>query len=129
MYRMGGGYIQISILKSQCYFYKNIFLRWQNFIKFLFVFFFVFQLTKLRLALDSETAMHSNLAASVRNGNNDNSSTQATTNATGGGDNASIQYGNKSNILGKSEERIQALSVIMLYLCTGLQHAQGVAMH
>lgn len=104
-------------------------MSWQNFIKF-FVFFFFFQLTKLRLALDSETAMHSNLAASVRNGNNDNSSTQTTTNTTGGGgDNASIQYGNKSNILGKSEERIQALSVIMLYLCTGLQHAQGVAMH
>lgn len=25
----------------------------------------------------------------------------------------------------KSEERVQALSIIMLYLCTGLQHAQG----
>ncbi|XP_062139482.1 PDZ domain-containing protein 8 [Drosophila sulfurigaster albostrigata] len=26
----------------------------------------------------------------------------------------------------QSEERVQALSIIMLYLCTGLQHAQGV---
>ncbi|TDG42966.1 hypothetical protein AWZ03_010616 [Drosophila navojoa] len=28
----------------------------------------------------------------------------------------------------KSEERVQALSIIMLYLCTGLQHAQGSVM-
>lgn len=28
----------------------------------------------------------------------------------------------------RSEERVQALSIIMLYLCTGLQHAQGSAM-
>lgn len=28
----------------------------------------------------------------------------------------------------KSEERVQALSIIMLYLCTGLQHAQGIVM-
>lgn len=30
-------------------------------------------------------------------------------------------------LAGQSEERVQALSVIMLHLCTGLQHAQGVA--
>lgn len=28
--------------------------------------------------------------------------------------------------LHKSEERLQALSVIMLYLCTGLQSIQGI---
>ncbi|XP_030379612.1 PDZ domain-containing protein 8 [Scaptodrosophila lebanonensis] len=28
----------------------------------------------------------------------------------------------------KSEERVHALSIIMLYLCTGLQHAQGVVL-
>uniref|UniRef100_A0A1I8NH04 PDZ domain-containing protein 8 n=1 Tax=Musca domestica TaxID=7370 RepID=A0A1I8NH04_MUSDO len=77
-------------------------------------------LTKLRMALDSETAIHSNLAANIKNTNND-----APTNASTA--EGSMQN-NKSNILGKSEERIQALSVIMLYLCTGLQHAQGVAM-
>ncbi|XP_013118912.1 PDZ domain-containing protein 8 [Stomoxys calcitrans] len=83
-------------------------------------------LTKLRLALDSETAIHSNLAASIKNGNNENINT--TTTPSGDGINTQHQHNNKSNILGKSEERIQALSVIMLYLCTGLQHAQGVAM-
>lgn len=30
-------------------------------------------------------------------------------------------------LIGQSEERVQALSVIMLHLCTGLQYAQGVA--
>lgn len=30
-------------------------------------------------------------------------------------------------LVGQSEERVQALSVIMLHLCTGLQFAQGVA--
>lgn len=30
-------------------------------------------------------------------------------------------------LIGQSEERVQALSVIMLHLCTGLQFAQGVA--
>lgn len=33
----------------------------------------------------------------------------------------------KAFLLGQSEERVQALSVIMLYLCTGLQYAQGIA--
>ncbi|XP_061394825.1 PDZ domain-containing protein 8-like, partial [Musca vetustissima] len=76
-------------------------------------------LTKLRMALDSETAIHSTLAATIKTTNNDATNTTTAE--------SSIQN-NKSNILGKSEERIQALSVIMLYLCTGLQHAQGVAM-
>lgn len=73
------------------------------------------------MALDSETAIHSNLAASMKNGSSE--LLAATDNTT-----QQQQTANKSNILGKSEERIQALSVTMLYLCTGLQHAQGVAM-
>ncbi|XP_023298592.2 PDZ domain-containing protein 8 [Lucilia cuprina] len=73
-------------------------------------------LSKLRLALDSETAIHSNLTASMKNGSTELLSTT---------ENPATQH---PNILGKSEERIQALSVTMLYLCTGLQHAQGVAM-
>lgn len=33
-----------------------------------------------------------------------------------------------SIVLAQSEERVQALSVIMLFLCTGLQYAQGVGL-
>lgn len=33
----------------------------------------------------------------------------------------------KTYLIEQSEERVHALSIIMLYLCTGLQHAQGVA--
>lgn len=33
----------------------------------------------------------------------------------------------KTFLIGQSEERVQAMSAIMLYLCTGLQYAQGVA--
>nr|XP_014088967.1 PDZ domain-containing protein 8 isoform X1 [Bactrocera oleae] len=62
-------------------------------------------LSKLRLALDSETSLYSSLA-SVDASKRDNIDASSTT-------------------LGKSEDRVQALSVIMLYLCTGLQHAQG----
>lgn len=63
------------------------------------------QLSKLRLALDSETALYSSLAS---------------------GDTSKMDKNDASSTtLGKSEDRVQALSVIMLYLCTGLQHAQG----
>lgn len=45
--------------------------------------------------------------------------------------NASLQQqsdeARKAFLVGQSEERVQALSVIMLHLCTGLQYAQGVA--
>uniref|UniRef100_A0A1A9VUM5 PDZ domain-containing protein 8 n=1 Tax=Glossina austeni TaxID=7395 RepID=A0A1A9VUM5_GLOAU len=71
-------------------------------------------LTKLRLVLDSETASHSSLTTSIKNGSHEHIISEHSSIST-----------NQSNILGKSEERIQALSVIMLYLCTGLQHAQG----
>lgn len=44
-----------------------------------------------------------------------------------------LEYSDTDNIGGgqqmdlhKSEERLQALSVIMLYLCTGLQYIQGI---
>lgn len=33
----------------------------------------------------------------------------------------------KAFMISQSEERVQALSAIMLHLCTGLQYAQGVA--
>ncbi|XP_037931626.1 PDZ domain-containing protein 8-like [Teleopsis dalmanni] len=71
-------------------------------------------LSKLRLALDSETAVHSSLSVISKTDSIDGNSTQK-------------KLINKSTMLFKSEERVQALSVIMLYLCTGLQHAQGVA--
>ncbi|XP_050331211.1 PDZ domain-containing protein 8 [Bactrocera neohumeralis] len=62
-------------------------------------------LSKLRLALDSETALYSSLASGDTSKRDNIDASSAT--------------------LGKSEDRVQALSVIMLYLCTGLQHAQG----
>lgn len=33
----------------------------------------------------------------------------------------------RKTLIRQSEERVQALSTIMLHLCTGLQYAQGVA--
>ncbi|ALC49610.1 CG10362 [Drosophila busckii] len=55
-------------------------------------------LTNLKLALDAETEGYSDAEEAT-----------------------SQQHRMES----KSEERVQALSIIMLYLCTGLQHAQG----
>ncbi|XP_004536777.1 PDZ domain-containing protein 8 [Ceratitis capitata] len=66
-------------------------------------------LSKLRIALDSETSLYSSLATN---------STLKTDNA-----NATMPA-----TQARTEERVQALSVIMLYLCTGLQNAQGIEM-
>lgn len=40
-------------------------------------------------------------------------------------DNQNHDLARKAFLVGKSEERISALSIIMLHLCSGLQHAQG----
>lgn len=116
----------------------------------------LFQLAKLRVALDSETSANVILTAS----NNDLSSmspkltsgspmqlanvdsnirssvdtnlmlqTKGPTDsqrksANSGGSNDSMR---RAFMIGQSEERVQALSVVMLHLCTGLQYAQGVA--
>lgn len=95
-------------------------------------------LTKLRLALDSETSNHSKLLEVNPNESSiiksvSNESTRSQSNEKINETEAAISPNSKeANArkafdLGKSEERVQALSVIMLYLCTGLQHAQGVA--
>ncbi|XP_055844429.1 PDZ domain-containing protein 8 isoform X2 [Episyrphus balteatus] len=95
-------------------------------------------LTKLRLALDSETSNHSKLLEVNPNESSiiksiSNDSTRSQSNEKIQESDAPISPNSKEALarkafdLGKSEERVQALSVIMLYLCTGLQHAQGVA--
>ncbi|XP_067641097.1 PDZ domain-containing protein 8 isoform X2 [Eurosta solidaginis] len=67
-------------------------------------------LSKIRLALDSETELYSTLT------------TASTTKS------EIMADASRSLTFGKTEERVQALSVIMLYLCTGLQNAQSVEM-
>lgn len=107
------------------------------------------QLTKLKLALDSETTahanlieMHANLASETTDNKNigaGNASTLATDSRGRRCSSADStprktkdnehELAGKAFLVGQSEERVQALSVIMLHLCTGLQYAQGVANH
>ncbi|XP_050746431.1 PDZ domain-containing protein 8 isoform X2 [Drosophila biarmipes] len=61
-------------------------------------------LTKLKVALDAETEGYTQM----------NDAEKATESSPWKSD--------------RSDERVQALSIIMLYLCTGLQHAQGVVL-
>lgn len=84
--------------------------------------------------MDSETTAHANLVASDTTGNTLTTdytgrrsiSAESTPKKTK--DNEHDLAG-KAFLIGQSEERVQALSVIMLHLCTGLQYAQGVANH
>ncbi|XP_058448216.1 PDZ domain-containing protein 8 [Malaya genurostris] len=73
-------------------------------------------LSKLHIALDCETLNQTLLSAGRDGGNKDETrkSTPPPTDAT-----------RSAFLAGQSEERVQALSVIMLHLCSGLQHAQG----
>ncbi|XP_037914498.1 PDZ domain-containing protein 8 isoform X2 [Hermetia illucens] len=115
-------------------------------------------LTKLRLALDSETHAHSNLVAgpeiSSTSKTTETSSPRNEAPKTSSEVNIFLQtkpppsanstqdedpnrkkslkeveheMARRAILIAQSEERVHALSVIMLYLCTGLQHAQGVA--
>lgn len=95
-----------------------------------------FQLAKLRLALDSETTAHANLATAPAEStriplpsNNGTITTDKPTIDTPTKKAKENQHdlARKAFLIGQSEERVQALSVIMLHLCTGLQYAQGVA--
>lgn len=106
---------------------------------------FTTQLSKLRLALDSETTAHANLVASetikllsdTTPERNPNSSSLTPEKSKRGSSSAEStpkkprenehDLAGKAFLVGQSEERVQALSVIMLHLCTGLQYAQGVA--
>lgn len=100
------------------------------------------QLSKLRLALDSETTAHANLIASLQTDNINsginstllsNISSPTTDIKTTQSLTSSVEStpknvkdnphdaARKAFLVGQSEERVQALSVIMLCLCTGLQ--------
>ncbi|XP_062554858.1 PDZ domain-containing protein 8 [Armigeres subalbatus] len=75
-------------------------------------------LSKLHIALDCETLNQSALSATKEGvtkdeGKSKPSSTQQ------------VDATRSAFLTGQSEERVQALSVIMLHLCSGLQHAQG----
>ncbi|XP_068158763.1 LOW QUALITY PROTEIN: PDZ domain-containing protein 8 [Drosophila tropicalis] len=67
-------------------------------------------LSKLKIALDAETEGYTMM----------NDVEKATE--------SSLWKPTTISIENKSDERVQALSIIMLYLCTGLQHAQGVVL-
>lgn len=100
----------------------------------------------MRLALDSETTAHANLVASEtinllcdnatpeKNGNNSSLTTDYNSRRSSSADStpkkskdSEHDLAGKAFLVGQSEGRVQALSVIMLHLCTGLQYAQGVA--
>lgn len=109
---------------------------------------FFWQLSKLRLALDSETTAHANLVASETASSWSVNKTPEKSASSNSGSSLTTDYvcrsssaestpkkskdyehelAEKAFLIGQSEERVQALSVIMLHLCTGLQYAQGVA--
>ncbi|KAH8301013.1 hypothetical protein KR044_011487 [Drosophila immigrans] len=69
-------------------------------------------LTKLKIALDAETEGYI-MPSDSQKGNSNKLKTDS-------------PWKSMASTKNKSEERVQALSIIMLYLCTGLQHAQGV---
>lgn len=98
----------------------------------------------MRLALDSETTAHANLVASEptfslietkppeHRSNNSSLTTDYTARQCSSAESTPRKINEhdlagKAFLIGRSEERVQALSVIMLHLCTGLQYAQGVA--
>lgn len=102
----------------------------------------------MRLALDSETTAHANLVASESASSLVESKTPEKNASPTNASISTAEFRNrrsssaestpkkskepeydveKAFLVGQSEERVQALSVIMLHLCTGLQFAQGVA--
>ncbi|XP_053691071.1 PDZ domain-containing protein 8 [Sabethes cyaneus] len=75
-------------------------------------------LSKLHIALDCETLNQSALSGTKGDATKAEESKSKT----------SIQSADSTRsafLAGQSEERVQALSIIMLHLCSGLQHAQG----
>lgn len=100
------------------------------------------------MALDSETTAHANLVASdafalladnklqekITASNNSTLTTDYKGRRSSSAEStprkvkdAESELAGKAFLVGQSEERVQALSVIMLHLCTGMQYAQGVA--
>lgn len=85
-------------------------------------------MARLRIALDVETANHSDIVTDVPQEDGfSNSNTNASPTSTPNRKMSTADGARQAFIVGQSELRVQALSVIMLFLCTGLQHAQGVA--
>ncbi|XP_059620798.1 PDZ domain-containing protein 8 [Phlebotomus argentipes] len=95
-------------------------------------------LAKLRLALDSETTTHADLSmalaelktAKATKSSDANLSPKASADARKAAardKDTEAEMARIAFLLGQSEERVQALSVIMLHLCSALQHAQGIA--
>lgn len=118
------------------------FFKWHSCNSFVVCLFSLFlQLSKLKLALDSETTAHANLVISdttalLSDKSNEKSKLTTDYNVRRSSSAESTprkfketehNLAGKAFLVGQSEERVQALSVIMLHLCTGLQYAQGVA--
>ncbi|XP_055638028.1 PDZ domain-containing protein 8 [Toxorhynchites rutilus septentrionalis] len=74
-------------------------------------------LSKLHIALDCETLNQSSLSSGGKITSKDDSKPK--------NPNQTADAARSAFLAGQSEERVQALSVIMLHLCSGLQHAQG----
>lgn len=97
------------------------------------------QLARLRILLDVETTNYARLSSTPAATDEPVKSSDSTSReqpATGTAaeqrrsSTASLSQSDETRrafLVGQSEERVQALSVIMLHLCTGLQFAQGVA--
>ncbi|XP_062714468.1 PDZ domain-containing protein 8 [Aedes albopictus] len=75
-------------------------------------------LSKLHIALDCETLNQSSLSAGKDGTVKDDGKPKTNTTQ-------QVDATRSAFLAGQSEERVQALSVIMLHLCSGLQHAQG----
>lgn len=84
--------------------------------------------------MDSETTAHANLtmlpAESAKltelANRNDSTAMKLTDSTAKNSKENPHDEARKAFLVGQSEERVQALSILMLHLCTGLQYAQGV---
>ncbi|XP_065083846.1 PDZ domain-containing protein 8 isoform X2 [Ochlerotatus camptorhynchus] len=76
-------------------------------------------LSKLHIALDCETLNQSSLSATKEGVATDDGKDKLAVGS------QQVDATRSAFLAGQSEERVQALSVIMLHLCSGLQHAQG----
>lgn len=86
-------------------------------------------MARLRIALDVETTKNTDINEAAHHQQEDISS-NATGNSPTTTPNRKLSTSDAARhafIAGQSDERVQALSIIMLFLCSGLQHAQGVA--
>lgn len=85
------------------------------------------QLARLRIALDLETVNHTDVVANAAQQVDGASNAGVSPTSTPQRKWSTSDGARQAFLVGQSEERVHALSVIMLFLCSGLQHAQGVA--